>query len=340
MKNEELFDLFGELEPEMLEEAEQTTVARKSVRWLPLALSAAAILVLLVGGLFLYKHLSGGQEKTKTLIVKHVPAPDAASEVSEIYREYPWAERMNPDRYNMTEYGDHKYTTRRILVHAENVGELLGEGLVSGYDTYKEEQHKLTVPVYAIRGIDPNVGVCVTFPDEPGRAYAYTDFSYVPKDLKDFVDTLSLRETMTTGLVYMGEYTREGQIVYEDVPTSLIWEILLDDTSVVNGGSDQYTTADRVLSIATSVDLIGCHNLSISLTADGLLCTNVPDWTGKAFRIGAEKVQRFRQEVEKNYQGYCYIYDFVEDGKTGAPEVAPEDGTVTGETVIWHSQVE
>ena len=340
MKNEELFDLFGELEPEMLEEAEQTTVARKSVRWLPLALSAAAILVLLVGGLSLYKHLSGGQEKTKTLIVKHVPAPDAASEVSEIYREYPWAERMNPDRYNMTEYGDHKYTTRRILVHAENVGELLGEGLVSGYDTYKEEQHKLTVPVYAIRGIDPNVGVCVTFPDEPDRAYAYTDFSFTPKDLQEFIDALNLRETMTTDLVYVGEYTPEGQIVYEGVPTSLVWDILLDDTSVENEGSEQYKTAGRVLSIATGVDLIGCHNLSISLTADGFLCTNVPDWTGKAFRIGAEKVQRFLKEVEENYQGYRYIYDLEEDGKTGVPEAAPEDGTVTGETVIWHSQAE
>ena len=316
MKNEEFFEVLGELEPEMLEEAEQTTVARKSVRWVPIALSAAAILVLFVGGLFLYKHLSGGQEKTKLLIAKHVPA----SEVSEIYREYPWAERMNPDRYNMTEYGDHKYTTRRILVHTGNVGELLGEGFVSGYDTYKEEQHELTVPVYAIRGIDPNVGVCVTFPDEPDRAYAYTDFSFTPKDLQEFIDALNLRETMTTDLVYVGEYTPEGQIVYEGVPTSLVWNILLDDTSVENEGLEQYTTTGRVLSISTSVNLIGCHNLSISLTADGLLCTNVPDWTGKAFRIGAEKVQRFLKEVEENYQGYRYIYDFVEDGKTGQPE--------------------
>jgi len=334
MKNEEFYEILGDLDSELVEEAEKTVVTKKQVKWLPIAVAAAAAVLLFAGGLFLFKNL-GGSPSEPTLIVKHVPASDSASAVTEIYHEYPWTERMNPDRYKVTEYGGCKYTTRLILVHEEHVGEKLGEGRVSGYDSYKEEAHELTVPVYAIRGIDPNVGVCVTFPDEPGRAYAYTDFSYVPKDLKDFVDTLSLRETMTTGLVYMGEYTREGQIVYEDVPTSLIWDILLDDTSVVNGGSDQYTTADRVLSIATSVDLIGCHNLSISLTADGFLCTNVPDWTGKSFRIGAEKVQRFVQEIEKNYQGYLYIYDLVEDGKTGVPEVAPEDGTVTG-----HSQAE
>ncbi len=339
MKNEVFFEVLGELEPEMLEEAEQTTVARKSVRWLPLALSAAAAVLLFVGGFFLFKHL-GGSQSGPTLIVKHVPASDSASAVTEIYHEYPWTERMNPDRYKVTEYGGCKYTTRLILVHEEHVGEKLGEGRVSGYDTYKEEQHELTVPVYAIRGIDPNVGICVTFPDEPDRAYAYTDFSFTPKDLKEFINALNLRETMTTDLVYVGEYTPEGQIVYEGVPTSLVWDILLDDTSVENEGSEQYKTAGRVLSIATSVDLIGCHNLSISLTADGLLCTNVPDWTGKVFRIGAEKVQRFVQEVEKNYQGYRYIYDLEEDGKTGQPEGNLEGGIVNGETVIEHTQEE
>ena len=51
-------------------------------------------------------------------------------------------------------------------------------------------------------------------------------------------------------------------------------------------------------------------------------------------------MQRFRQEVEKNYQGYCYIYDFVEDGKTGQPEGSLEGGIVNGETMIEHTQEE
>ncbi len=319
MKKEELFEMMDELDPALVEEAEQTTIVKKIPKWIPMLSAAAAILVLFVGGFLLYKHFDSTSDGPKDLIAKHVPAPDSASAVTEIYREYPWNERMNPERFPVTEYDSRKYTTRLILVHAENVGEKLGEGHVSGYDTYNEEAHELNVPVYAIRGIDPTVGICVSFPDEPDRAYAYTNFSYVPKDLKEFIDVLSLRETMTTGLVYVGEYTVDGQVVYENVPTSLIWDILLDDTSVVNEGSENFTTYRRAFSISTSVNLIGCHNLSMSLTSDGVLFTNVPDWTGKAFRIGAEKVQRFLKEVEENYQGYRYIYD-EPDGMTGQPE--------------------
>ncbi|MBR6366072.1 MAG: hypothetical protein IKS10_08275 [Lachnospiraceae bacterium] len=341
MKNEEFYEILGDLDAELVEEAEKTFVTKKSVKWLPIAVGAAAAVLLFVGGFFLFKHL-GGSQSGPTLIVKHISPQDAdgrnASQQTEIYRVPHWEEMEDTQRYSVVEYNGTEYTTKLILVHTENVGVKLGDGRVSGADQYAEQTHELPVAIYAIRGIAPKIGVCIAFPDAPDRYFGYVSQTFVPKDLQEFIDTMSLHETLTTGLVYMHERAAEGQVVYEDVPTSLVWDILFADTSVTC--ETKLPEGKKLLSISTNVNVIGVHNLAITLTEDGWLWTNVPDYVPKAFYIGQECVQRFRQEVEKNYQGYCYIYDFVEDGKTGAPEVAPEDGTVTGETVIWHSQVE
>ena len=74
------------------------------------------------------------------------------------------------------------------------------------------------------------------------------------------------------------------------------------------------------MGISTNVDILGFNNISLSVTEDGYLTTNILA-TGKAFYIGEEKVQTFINFVQNELEGceIIYVYEDIPDESEDAP---------------------
>ena len=306
MKKEELFQAMGSIDETYVNEGRENP-GRKAVqwkKWTGIALAAAAVFVIAGGSVLFFRNSI--LTRPKAPIEKHMAASrDSTSEITEIPR---WEEMPDVQRYAELSFEGRTYRSNLIYVHPENEGETIGSGTLTGSDVYTDEIHTVGGIVKKIAGIRTEAAVAVYFPDEPDRGYAYANAAYVPKTLGEFIADVNLRNTLKTGLVYTVEGPGKQDVVYEDVPMELVWSMLLSDETIVN--EPDKAVGRRVLGIDSSVDLLGYHHKTISLTEDGYLWTNLLD-SGKYFFIGEEKVRAFLKEVTEKHQGYVYIYDVL-----------------------------
>ena len=250
-------------------------------------------------------------ENTPTETSKDVFPEGGKYEIKEIPH---WEEMTDDQRYGNLFFENRQYVTRTVAVQTENVGDHLGKATVSGYDHYTDSEHKITGDVFSVKGISEKAAVCFKFEENDGYAYAYVNSYYTPETLGQFIDDLSLETNLKTGKIY--DYREnikiDGSIVcdsviYDGVPTSIIWEMLFDDRSLKNESySPEVDSGTSVMSISVSLDILGYHDHTLTLTSDGRMWTNILD-TGKYFKIGKDKAEAFMKKVTENYQGYVEV---------------------------------
>ena len=133
---------------------------------------------------------------------------------------------------------------------------------------------------------------------------------YRPATLKDFIDDLNLTETLSFGSIYYEWMQENGEIAhieFKNLNDAVVWNMLLSDTSlecVEFSGNDILING---MSISVSIPLLGYENISLGVTENGYLTTNILN-TGKAFFIGAKKAQMFMEYVIENCEGYEIVY--------------------------------
>lgn len=328
MTSEYLLDVIGEIDDRYIAEAVLSPAKKKnSIKWIASACAAVLIVAIVATAVFFgrdflpqsspengYGTLTNEKtETTKKYIKKYGAKPEDEFSASMPNMRPHWDEMMDCQRYISLNYNNNEYSTKLLATHAENIGDRLGTAELTGQDIcYTGEIHKRTAEIYSIVGISTEAAVCVKFNETDQYAYAYANGRYTPATLGEFIDALSLKKNLTTGLVI--HKTENPEIVYEDIPTELVWKMLLSDTSIKN--QPDIETGKVIMSISASVNIIGYHYKSISLTEDGYLTTNILE-SGKAFYIGRDRIDEFVKEVTENHQGYIYIYDTL----TGDEEV-------------------
>ena len=92
--------------------------------------------------------------------------------------------------------------------------------------------------------------------------------------------------------------------------------MLLDDLTAKNVDNYDSMNFFNKMSINVFIPVLGYENISLSVTEDGYITTNILD-TGKAFYIGEDKTDMFIEYVLNNCQGYEIIY--IQDDE-GIPE--------------------
>ena len=195
------------------------------------------------------------------------------------------------------------YTVHDITVDKGMVEEYIEDVNLHGYDIYTETGYDIVGKVYRIKGINPACAVALQYPDR-------TDFfpaactKYAPATLGQFISDLSLREHLRVGTVYHSYRDANGTYhdkEYAGLTVEKVWELLLSDESLRNEADDKnwQFQFDTKLSIRIDMPLLGYENISISLSENGYLRTNLLD-TEKLFHIGEDKVDAFMAYVEEN----------------------------------------
>lgn len=272
----------------------------------------------------------GTLAQKKTTAKKWTDSPPAATTTTkgEVAIILKWEDKTLTQKFPEAEWNNATYAISSNAVNKEQAKEKLATITVTGQDVYTDKIYTHSVTLYALDGINPACAVAVQYAGDD-TLYPARNFRYVPKTLGQFIDDLSLRENLSVGEVYYTYTDEEGnrhETVYEHLATDTVWEMLLDDTSLKNV-YDQQIPYYHDIGISVHVPVVGQRNVSLALTEDGHIITNILD-TGKAFYIGQDKVQTFIAYVTEHCAlKWEHVYE-----RTLAT-TAGDGGDADGETV-------
>ena len=335
-KEERLHRLFGEIDDDLVTDAAAKPIPLKV--WLPRVTAAVAAVALTVGLAVAQPWASkkppvqsgtaigdGNGDATTTTVQNaptdtapaiqdpsHVapPKPTAGTPTTtaptsgEVWYEPKWEDKpiwQQFPHFERFEIGS--YTLRDVTIDKAMVEEYLEDVNLHGYDIYTETGYDIVGKIYRIKGINPHCAVALQYPDRTDF-FPATCGKYSPATLGDFINDLNLREHLRVGTVYHS-YRDENETFhdkeYAGLTVEKVWEMLLFDEALCNEYDEENWQRqwNNKISIRIDMPLLGYQNISISLSENGYLRTNLLD-TEKLFYIGEDKVNAFMAYVEEN----------------------------------------
>ena len=238
------------------------------------------------------------------------PRPTAGTPTSTVATEGGiWYEPKWEDKTIWQQFPDFErfdcgtYVVHDVTVSEKMVEEYIEDVTLYGYDIYTETGHEIVGKIYRIKGINPACAVALQYPDRTDYFPAVCS-KYPPATLGQFIADLNLREHLRVGTVYYSYRDENGTYhdkEYAGLTVEKVWELLLFDESLPNvyDDKDVQFQFDTKISIRIDMPLLGYENISISLSENGYLRTNLLD-TEKLFYIGEDKVDTFMTYVEEN----------------------------------------
>ncbi len=325
ISDERLLDMLGEVDERYIEEAAPSNIyvdiskknSEKSMKlhskykWLGIA--ASFMLIAGVGialwqlGVFEVKQRNDEVISDTRWPQKLVYVDKEENATGELGIVPKWDEMSISVQFSEFDFEERKYSTRVCSIADNNIGLQLGEIMLEGYDTYEDKTHKIQANVYEIKGINTECATAIKFEGD-SEYYVYVNSWYRPADLAQLIEDLNLTENVQFGNVHYN-YTVDDKrynIEFDDIDDKLVWNMLLIDTTLPNVHKDTDWHIST-MSISVDIPVLGYENISLAVTEDGYLTTNILD-TGKCFYIGEEKVQSFVDYVTENCEGYEIVY--------------------------------
>lgn len=248
-----------------------------------------------------------------------------------------WDELTITQKFSLFRYNEKNYNIRYAAIPEEMIGKKIGNVVLEGYDTYTKTTYKHNATGYIVNSFPEECIIAIKY-EGTNEYYVAINTSYRPATLENFMKDLNLKEIVSFGTIYYEYFTTDKDgikhyenIEFPNVNDDIIWQMLFDNQLVENVHSDREFHS-RIMGISVDISLLGYKNISVSVSEDGYLMTNILE-TGKTFYIGKEKVQKFVNYIIENYDGYKTVYvdkngnelsvDTIEDDKE-----TTEDGSI------------
>lgn len=317
MKKENISELVSGIDEKYINEAVTMRKQEKNVLKYVIpavSVSAAVIVAAFIGTMHFFNSpddIISNQEGDKEIITEKnlgeegiVPGEEIATEPAlfpEMMISPQWTDKTTPEKYPEISDGKNIYYTQNINISADNTGNELFSGEMTGYDIYEDKTYTTKGTAYEIKNINPECAVAVKIDGEDGY-FVYINTEYVPETLRDMIDDLNLRETLSFGKAYSDRYENSPyrtyiSRTYEDFSDTIVWDMLLDDADIKNVSYDRYH--EKIISLSVDIPLIGYKNIHMGVTKDGYIITNILN-TQKCFFIGPEKAEAFGKYIEEN----------------------------------------
>lgn len=242
-------------------------------------------------------------------------ADDMVSEPTsshDMYEVPSWDDMTVTQKFPYLSFNGYEYSTADRTVPEESAGKKITSATLTGTDSRTGKTYAINADIYEITGISKNCAVSLKF-EGYKELYVCRNSGYRPETLGQLTDDLNLRETLTFGKAYAtvkkGDTYTETE--YSGLDGEKVWEMLLSDRELKNVKDyDSMNFGGTLVSVSINIELL-YRNISLAVTEDGYLTTNILD-TGKAFFIGKEKAENFAEYVRENCKA-------VEKGSFTAP---------------------
>lgn len=314
MNKEKISEIISGIDDNFIEEA--ATPKRKKTAVYRYIGIAACVAVAVISGVFISQNEfitpptvdteettneSGGGKNTQEIS----PAPEIVTEPaieivteSEMMISPHWSDLSTPQKYGEVTLNNITYSSQCCEISEGNILELISDAEMYGYDIYEDKTYTVNAKVYSIKNILQECAVAVRIGDED-KYYVYVNSWYTPDTLGDLIDALDLRNTLSFGKAY-SDHTDNNTYVsltFADFDDSIVWNMILDDTSVKNIEYDRFY--DKIIGVSVDIPLLGYKNISLGVTKDGYIITNILS-TQKCFFIGQEKAEAFGNYILEN----------------------------------------
>lgn len=229
--------------------------------------------------------------------------------------ETPWEEQIVCQQFNSFDYNNSTYSSRDTKILDNMIENELYSTILTGYDSINDIFYKKSATIYSIENYSQNCVVAIKF-EEDTDYYVYINLNYIPTTLGQLINDLNLEETMIFNSVWY-EYEKNNSetdtIEFPNVSCEIIWDMLLDDTSVKNI-QNETISYDKIIDINLDIAQLGYKDITIFLSSDGYLIIDIFNERYN-FYIGKEKVENFVNYIIENCEGYkiVYVYDEEED---------------------------
>ncbi|MBQ5841375.1 MAG: hypothetical protein IIW40_05415 [Clostridia bacterium] len=213
-----------------------------------------------------------------------------------------WGELTLTRKYPEVSWQDVTYTVNSPTIPAAAIGEPLAKATAYGHDVYTSADYQIAVTLYRIKGVAEQCAVAVVYDRFEGYYPAYNVW-YRPETLGQFLDDLNLKENIKFGKAYMDYFDKDMNYHSLETKTAIakgdVFNLLLSDTTLENVYDQQNMYVNK-MSLSVNVPLLGIQNVSLGVTEEGYLFTNILG-SGKAFFIGKDKAQAFIDHVTSAY---------------------------------------
>lgn len=276
---------------------------------------ASGLCIALLAGVGVWNHQV--QRKRHPWPIRQVEI-DSGSEIAVIPH---WEDMTLGQRFREVQYQGLHYSGQTTTIADQNmIGDRLTSATLTGKDIYTDTVYRISADIYAIREISDACALALRF-DGSDDYYVFVNSCYRPDTLGQMIDDLNLREHLSFGSAYYEKTDGKTPVTveFEHPDESQIWALLLSHTEAKICDADAFRSWKNVMTVSTNVSILGYQNISIGVTADGYLTTNILD-TGKCFFIGEEAVQQFVNYVLENCEGYEIQYVYPSDMTHGEME--------------------
>ena len=308
----DFFAAIGGVSDKYVDESDRT---HKRAIWIAV-LGTAACLAMVIGAMVFFNDRDNTKWPLKEV---HIEQSEQQNTGGEIAILPDWEELDINQKYPYILVDGVEFTSRDNI-SPNYIQDMLFSGVeASGIDMLSGVTHKITTDIYEIQGISQDCAVAVSFPEVSDEFYVYINSEYSPDTLEQFVNDLNLRENMLFGSVWYSYEKESGEyatVEFSGLENYVVWDMLLDDLTAKNVDNYDSMNFFNKMSISVFIPVLGYENISLSVTEDGYITTNILD-TGKAFYIGEDKTDMFIEYVLNNCQGYEIIY--IQDDE-GIPE--------------------
>ena len=243
-----------------------------------------------------------------------------------------WDERSITEKFPLININGNEYGVANTAVQSDRIGARISSLTAIGKDVYTQSEYACNAEIYEIKSISSECAAAVKY-DGDESYYVCRNPYYKPDTLGQFIDDLDLKNTLTFNAFYA---TREINGKMSDLEFSgwtkkRVWGLLFSDTSAKAVKDFDSMNFEMAVDSSISLKLLGYENISVSVSRDGYIITNILD-TGKAFYIGKNAAENFINYLDKECKSkIIQTYDYSEPNSTYTESGSVESYTASFE---------
>lgn len=204
---------------------------------------------------------------------------------------WPWAYRTAAERYRTLTADGVRYEGTVRAVSDTLVGDLIGTYTLSGSDGIDGKTYTVDAPVYRLFHVGQSRAVVVRL---DGGYYVFTAADHAPPATLGELWT----EVDLPSAIALESFSADGR-TFAPGDVDRIWSILSGCRNAPFVGDDRPTADESLIAFTVSAEELGAERVSLSVTANGYLRTNVFAWDYR-FLIGTDAAKQIAETAKEN----------------------------------------